>query len=45
MVPLRNKSRNEVVCAFTKIFKRRVSKVVHSDKGTEFLQITTQVYH
>ena len=36
-VPLRNKSGNEVVRAFTKIFKERVPKVVRSDKGTEFL--------
>ena len=33
-VPLRDKSKNEVVRAFTKIFKERV---VRSDKGTEFL--------
>ena len=36
-VPLKDKSGNEVVCAFTKIFKERVPEVVRSDKGTEFL--------
>ena len=36
-VPLRDKSGNEVVRGFTKIFKERVPEVVRSDKGTEFL--------
>ena len=36
-VPLRDKSGNEVVPAFTKIFKEREPEVVHSNKGTEFL--------
>ena len=36
-VPLRDKSGNEVVRAFTKISKERVPEVVRSDKGTEFL--------
>ena len=33
MVPLRDKSRNEVVCAVSKIFMERVPESVHSDKG------------
>ena len=37
MVPLRDKSGNEVVRAFTKIFKEKVTKIVCSDKETEFL--------
>ena len=36
-VPLKDKSGNEVVHAFTKICKERVPEVVPSDKGTEFL--------
>ena len=43
-VPLRAKSGNEVVCAFTKIFKERVPKVVCSNKGTKFLGYTVQIY-
>ena len=31
-VPLKDESGNEVVCAFTKIFKERVPKFVCSDK-------------
>ena len=36
MVPLRDKSRNEVVHAFTKFFKEKVLKFASSDKETEF---------
>ena len=36
-VPLRGKSKNEVVCILSKIFKERVPAIVRSDKGTEFL--------
>ena len=42
MVALRDESGNEVVHAFIKIFKERVPKFVHSDKGTEFLGHTVQ---
>ena len=37
MMPLRDKSGNEVVCALSKIFMERVPETVRSDKGTEFL--------
>ena len=37
MMPLREKSGNEVVRALSKIFMERVPETVHSDKGTEFL--------
>ena len=37
IVPLRNKSENEVVHALLKIFMERVPETVRSDKGTEFL--------
>ena len=38
MVPLRDKSVNEVVCALSKIYQEKISDTVHSDKGTEFLE-------
>ena len=42
-VPLRDKSGNEVVHAFTTIFKEKVTKVVRSDKGTECLGHIVQI--
>ena len=37
MVPLKDKSGNEVVHVFCKIFKQGVPEIVHLDKSTEFL--------
>ena len=36
-VPLRDKSRNEVVCVLSKISKERLPETVCSDRDTEFL--------
>src|SRR5207237_3184275 len=42
-VALKTKNANEVVNSFKKIFKERIPKKIHSDKGSEYISKNTKV--
>ena len=41
-IALKNKSGHEVSKAFQQIFKERIPKKLHTDKGTEFINKTAK---